>query len=329
MTQRFSLSFFLLLAALLAGCQFTPETELRVGTNIWPGYEPLYLARSLNLLPDGARLVEYPASTETIRALRDGMIEAGALTLDEVLTLRAGGADVRVVLVMDESAGADAVIARGEIAAPGDLKGRRLGAETTALGAWMTHLLLEKAGLKAEDVNIAPLPADEQEDAFLQGKVDAVVTFEPVKSRLLTQGAKLGAHVIFDSREVPGRIVDVLAVRADALKAHPKGLRKLLAAWFRALDFMRRHPDEAARRIAPRLGLTPEQTRQAFAGLHLPDLAQNRALLGADGAQPALAATARDMRRIMRQARLLTPAHRKRAAASPLFDASFLPGPAQ
>ncbi len=324
MTRRLPHLLILSLAVLLAGCQPAPEAELRIGTNVWPGYEPLYLARSLGLLPDGAKLIEYPASTETMRALRGGVIEAGALTLDEVLTLRAQGVDLRVVLVMDESAGADAVVAQGGIAGIGDLAGKRLGAETTALGAWMTHLLLAKAGLKAEDVNIVPLPADEQEDAFLQRKVDAVITFEPVKSRLLARGKPLGAHVIFDSRDIPGKVVDVLAVRSEALASHRKGLRALLAAWFGALDFMRRHPEEALRRLAPRLGIPPAQVRQAFDGLRLPDVAQNRALLGAGGASPALAATAVKMRDIMRKAKLLD-AIPDAAQAEPLFDASFLP----
>jgi hypothetical protein len=37
----------LLLGLLLAGCDITPPTELRIATNIWPGYELFYLAREL------------------------------------------------------------------------------------------------------------------------------------------------------------------------------------------------------------------------------------------------------------------------------------------
>ncbi|MDQ6966158.1 MAG: hypothetical protein Q9M23_04455, partial [Mariprofundaceae bacterium] len=76
----------LLLTQLLAACTPAPKPDLRIGTNIWPGYEPLYLARSLGLFKDtGISLIEYPSSTETMRALRHGSIEAGALTLDEAL----------------------------------------------------------------------------------------------------------------------------------------------------------------------------------------------------------------------------------------------------
>ena len=48
------------------GCTPDPEPILRVGTNVWPGYEPLYLARDLGYLDESIRLVEY--SSEIGRA---------------------------------------------------------------------------------------------------------------------------------------------------------------------------------------------------------------------------------------------------------------------
>ena len=73
----------LLVFALLAGgC--SPPPPLRVGSNQWVGYEALYLARSLGHYdPTLIKLVELPSSTEVQQALRDGLLEAGALTLDE------------------------------------------------------------------------------------------------------------------------------------------------------------------------------------------------------------------------------------------------------
>jgi len=42
--------FFLLaplILSVLFACSAEQESPLRVGTNIWPGYEPFYLAREL------------------------------------------------------------------------------------------------------------------------------------------------------------------------------------------------------------------------------------------------------------------------------------------
>lgn len=57
------------------------------------------------------------------------------------------------------------------------------------------------------------LEVDEHEGAFGSGKVDAVVTFEPVRSRLLARGAVQ----IFDRRQIPGEIIHVLVMRTDAM----------------------------------------------------------------------------------------------------------------
>jgi len=87
------------LAPSLAGCGVEPAPPLRIGTNVWPGYEPLYLARELGYLdPRSVHLVEYPSASEVIRAFRNHAIEAAALTFDEVLLLTQDGFKPRVVL---------------------------------------------------------------------------------------------------------------------------------------------------------------------------------------------------------------------------------------
>ncbi|MET0919194.1 MAG: hypothetical protein ABWY07_12320, partial [Burkholderiales bacterium] len=63
----------------VSGCAREPETALRIGTNVWIGSEPLYLARELGHLdPAVVQLVEYPSASEVLRAYRnqaiDGMV---------------------------------------------------------------------------------------------------------------------------------------------------------------------------------------------------------------------------------------------------------------
>jgi NitT/TauT family transport system substrate-binding protein len=90
------------LAFLLPGCDSEREPPLRIGTNVWPGYEPLYLARDLghyNETP--VNLIEFTSASSVIHALRNGMIEGATLTLDEVLTLLSDGFDLKVILAPD------------------------------------------------------------------------------------------------------------------------------------------------------------------------------------------------------------------------------------
>src|SRR5215471_21572533 len=98
-----------------AGCMRQPETALRIGTNVWIGSEPLYLARELGRLdPSVVQLVEYPSASEVLRAFRNQAIDGMVISLDELFGLAVDGLQPRVILVVDVSHGADVVVGRQE-----------------------------------------------------------------------------------------------------------------------------------------------------------------------------------------------------------------------
>lgn len=287
----------------LAGCVKEPPPPLRVGSNVWPGYETLYLARSLgyyNKTP--ILLVDYPSSTEVVRAYRNGEIEAAAISLDEALLLAATGPDVRIVTVMDFSAGGDAILGKPNIKNLQDLKGRRVGVELTALGAFVITRALGKVGLSPQDVQIVSLQVSEHERAFKEGKIDAVVTFGPPLTKLLATGAK----VLFDSNQIPGEIVDVLIVRSSTIQNQSNTVQALVNGRFRALEYLQNNPLDAARRIAPRTGVTPEQFIQSLEGMSQPNLQENQRLLSKN--DPTLLNSIKLLAQVMLQNNLLPKA---------------------
>jgi NitT/TauT family transport system substrate-binding protein len=269
----------LAIALLLTGCgEVTKPVPLRIGTNVWPGYEPLFLARDLGLLdPKRVQMIEYVSASQAMRAFRSGAVDAGTLTLDEVLRAHQEGVGQSIVLVMDYSSGADVVIGRKGLSDIRELKGLRIGFEKSALGAYVLSRVLELAELKIDDVQTVNLELNEHERALKGGEVDAVVTFEPRRSRLVAEGYP----VIFDSTRIPGEIVDTLSVQTGYAARHPRDIRYVIEAWYGALDYMQQHPEDAMRRMSKRLGLAPEQTREVFNGVHILGHAENlKALTG-------------------------------------------------
>src|SRR5262245_46889756 len=115
-TDFFTLRRLLALLAMalaLGGCMREPEPPLRIGTNVWIGSEPLYLARDLGVLPrESAQLVEYPSASEVSRAFRNQAIDGMIISLDELFVLAQGGLQPKVVLIADVSHGADVVVGR-------------------------------------------------------------------------------------------------------------------------------------------------------------------------------------------------------------------------
>ncbi|MEN9385213.1 MAG: hypothetical protein RL323_2356 [Pseudomonadota bacterium] len=282
------------------GCQRKAPQALRVGAQTFPGYEFVYLARELRLFSDDAiRLIEVPNATSSIRALGSQSMEGACLTLDEVLTARERGIALTIVAVLDFSNGADALMARPDIKDLKNLKGRKVGVEKTALGAVMLDAALEKAGLSASDVSLTHAVFDEHEDLFSSGKVDALVTYEPLKSKLLKQQAV----PLFSSADVPGLILDTIAIRTEALDDFAGAIRQLVSAHFQARDAWMAAPAQHAPLLAQRLQLGVSDIPEAYAELELPDRAGNQTLLA--GRNPPLLQTARKLGDVMVKSGLL------------------------
>ncbi len=276
------------------------RAALRIGTNVWIGSEPLYLAREIGRLdPAAVQLVEYPSASEVLRAFRNQAIDGMVISLDELFGLAVDGLQPRIILVVDVSHGADVVVGRPGMRTMRDLKGKSVAVESSALGAFVLSRALALNDMQASDVNVVHLESNEQPGAFEKGQVDGAVTFDPYTAQFL----KAGAKTLFDSSQIPGEIVDLVAVRASVLEKRPKAIQALLVGWFGAIDYLKTNPKDAARRMGIRQQTTGEQFLDAQKGLHIPSRDENLRMLG--GTTPELAVTGRRLMALMVDAKLL------------------------
>ena len=255
-----------------------PVRPIVLSIHPWVGYETLYLAREFNWLPDAVVFHEGTSLSDSYAALQSGRADVACMTLDEMLRARASGIPMSVALVFDVSAGADMVLATPGIGKLADLAGKRVGLENNALGILMLHKLLQAAGLQESSLTLVELPPDRQPDAWRNKEVDAIITYEPTASLLIHEGAQR----IFDSRQMPDTIFDVLAVRTDR-NMDKRTLRRLVAGHFRALDHMRTYRQDALYRISVHEYMSVDEVQQVLAGVTMPTLAANRGyLIGQD-----------------------------------------------
>jgi len=260
----------LVLCLSLAACTVKDNRPLRLATNLWPGYEPFYLAQYLGVFRKDIEVIQLPSSTEVMRAMAHGNLDAAALSLDEIITLMAGGLDIVPIMVLDYSRGADAIVTLNPDL--DSLAGIKVGVENTALGAIVLSEALSQSELGFDELTIINVSPDDHEKELQRGRLDAVVTFEPVKTRLLGQGGK----VLFDTRQAPQLVVDMLVARTDALTASPQRFKQLIAGYLKAREYMQTNQSEAEVFFCKRLKLDKEQLQLAFDGIYLPTLQDNR-----------------------------------------------------
>ena len=316
--KRTLLPLILLLAANLQGCQPVPD-PLRIVSSPWPGYEPIYMARDLGYLNEKQVILhELPSSNITLESFSNGSADVATLTLDETLTLLSQGKKVRILAVLDVSNGADAVMAKPHVKRLADLKGKRIAIINIPLGVFLLSRTLDAAGLKAKDVSVILLPEDKHEKAYLQGKIDAAITFEPFKTRL----SQAGAHKLFDSSDIPNEIFDLLVVSEEVYLTRRKELCNITQQWFRTLDYVQANMLDSRQRMSKRLGMDPGLYQGMMDGLLVPGREENLRLLS--GTNPSILKPAQNLTSAMLVAGLIPAALDPSEVLAPEFLSSCL-----
>ena len=277
-----SLFVVLIISLFFVGCEKSKESSfLKVGISPWPGYEPFVLAAKKSYFSEAhIRLVRFATPTESYRALRDGVIDIAAFTVDEVFHYAEVRDKPKIFLVLDISNGGDAIVVRPEIKKAEDLKGKTMGVEGSALGDYMMHRFYDHShNLKPSDLKFKHIPINHQEAAYRAGDVDALVTYEPSKSLLLAAGA----HVLFDSKQIPNEIIDVLVANNKTITSRNHDIKILVKGWFKALDYIKSHKEESIQIMAKNGLITDEQFRKGFEELIIPSLEDNFKMLKDNG----------------------------------------------
>jgi NitT/TauT family transport system substrate-binding protein len=134
---------------------------------------------------------------------------------------------------MDVSHGGDVILGKPEITYMKALKGKRVGVEATSLGASFITRALERNGISVKDIQVVSLELTEHERAYKQGNVDAVFTFGLAEIKLLVAGVRS----LFDSSQITGKIVDIIAVITEVTANYFDTIKSLINGRFCTLNF--------------------------------------------------------------------------------------------
>ena len=290
---------------------------LTIASHSWPGYELLFLARREGWLSLAhVNLLETASATDSLQKLVAGEADGAALTLDEVLRARALGVALTCVLVFDVSAGADRVLSKMPLDNLAGLAGKRIGFEKSAVGSLMLHELLKAAKLERSAVIPVAVNYDQHLAVWNQNQVDVLVTFEPIASQLLERGA----YKIFDSREIPNTIFDVLAVKTELINSHRQAIENLVSAHFQARQYLYHNAQDAAYKMTVRMKLSAQGVLDSFRGLNLPNEQANEKYLS--GQHSHLLVAAQTLSALMMEIGSI----KQPDSLQTLVSADFLPG---
>ncbi|MDQ7820882.1 MAG: ABC transporter substrate-binding protein [Armatimonadota bacterium] len=262
------------------------QQALRIGYPVWVGYGPLFLADRKGMLADLGVNVDFVLMEDTKTryvALAAGKIDGLMTTIDTVVLRVRPDFQVAAVMAFDDSKGGDGIVARREIRTVRDLKGKTVAFGEGSVSHFFLGFLLQRNGLTFRDIVPVNMTAGDAGAAFVAGKVDAAVTWEP----WLTRGKQAPhGHLLVDSSATPGLIVDVLVFRKDVLRRREVEVRNVVRAWHRAVEYWKTHPQESNRIMAQAVGgwlKDPQVFAETLTGIRYYDYELNRAFFAPGG----------------------------------------------
>jgi len=255
--------------------------KVKVTINTWPGLGPYYVAKAKGFdREEGIRLeVIMNENTESRRSsLLAGEVDLVGITLDAVILAQSRGVPMTVVGLSDMSYGGDGIIAKKEIKSVPDLKGKKIACAEGLPSHFFLLYLLKKHNLGPKDIKLVPVD-DGGQAAFLftSGRVDAAVTWDP----WISQAGKLTkGHVLVTTKDEPGLILGIVAANKNLIPQRADRIKRTLKAWFKAVEYCHKHPDEANKIMAKEYNVPIKDFKRMAAGAKLIALKETIKIFG-------------------------------------------------
>jgi NitT/TauT family transport system substrate-binding protein len=253
-----------------------PESgTFQMGIEPWLGYGPWRIAEKNKLFEKqgltGVKITNFETDDQINAALAAKKLDGANIATHTALRLAAAGLPITIVLLLDESETADAILGGPKATSVKDLKGKSVAYEAGTTSDILLRYALGQNGLKMSDIKPVLTPAANAGVAALAGKVDAAVTYEPYLTIALNQ--KKGFKLIYSAAKDPGLIGDVFVVRNDVLAKKPGQILALVKAWYAAVGQYRSNPGPSQAIITKAVGASPGSLKTAFAGVKIYNVA--------------------------------------------------------
>lgn len=265
---------------------FAHAGKISIGHFIWVGYGPLYLARDLGYFSENGLDVDIQViddSSLAMAAQAAGRLSGVATTMDDILKYRSEDFCFKAVLTLDASDGGDGIVAIKDIKTLEGLKGKTVAMNEGSTSQFFISYLMKKQGMPLDSITASNMTSDEAAAAFIAGRVPAAVTWEPNLTLVKTKGA---GHVLIDSKQAPGIIVDVLELSCSVIEKQPDDVRALVKGYYKAIEYMDAHPEKANAIMAKGVGgylSDPAEFAAAKSGVKFYNKVDNIAYMGVTG----------------------------------------------
>lgn len=243
----------------------SPATQtITVGVPRNFGYLSTLWARDIQ--PEGVK-IEYkyfPVFTDMLTALNSGKIDLTEIGDVGAVQSYVNGGKVQAVAVTQPNAKNGGLLVPKDSTARtiADLKGKKIAfLKSTNSYTGFLHAI-KAAGLKESDFTIVEISGPAANKAFESGQVDAYYSIDPNMADLVEQ---TGGRVIQTYEDQGVENLYPYVATTDAIKGKPEAIGAVLQAVADDFGWIKAHPDEQAKLVAPKLGFSESAIKTTYA----------------------------------------------------------------
>lgn len=247
----------------------TSTKTYKLGISAYPAFYTWYITQAEGFFKARGvkvELVYFPVYSDSVQAFSTGKLDMLCAATPDTIAPFVNNIGLQSVLVLDNSNGADGLVAGKGINSIKDLKGKSVATEYGTIEHFFLLNALKKEGMTEKDVKFVNLTISDAAPAYLSGKVDAACLWEPSLSKALT---KPDSKLLTSSKDTPGLIPDVLVANKKMLKDGKDDIEKIINAYFDTMEFYVNNKDKSIADLAKGANISTDEMKTSMSGSKL------------------------------------------------------------
>ncbi len=200
---------------------------------------------------------------DALKSVLDGKADLAVVADTPIMFALLGGADIAMLAGISQSRRALGIVAHRDrgIKQIQDLKGKSIGVTKGTNQTYFLDAMLQVHGIPSDKVTETDLRTDAGISAFKDGRIDAVVVYQPFLAKL---EAEMGDRIkVFYGEDVYA-FRFMLVGKPSYIDSHPQEVRGVLRALIAANQVIRANPIEARRSVGDALKIDDAIMVQLF-----------------------------------------------------------------
>ena len=242
MKNSFIVFCFLIVSLIITiGCSLSTPQPLRISTNLWIGYSPLFYIQQKGWLEEhNIEIVNLVSLSENMQMYESGFVHAFTGTQYEFEQMRKKTPDLEATILLDRSLGGDIVMGNRDIETLQKVQKINVYLEIDSVNKALLDSFIALYGIKPSVLHLINKDSDDSSMLEMKDEPTLIITYTPYDVILKRNGYK----VVDTTKNLSLFVMDALYTDSETRKKYPEELAVLNQLIAKALDHLKKDPEE-------------------------------------------------------------------------------------